>query len=221
MTDKANQDTREGNWTQLSHGLSYDFDAGKIAGGTLDVAHLARAMSGANRYNSWTDVWWSTAAHAVLVAEILAAVPDHPPVVVLKGLHHDDHEVITGDPMSPFRTSWSLAMRKEYQYHADRAQTAIERHLGIHKWFGVLIQHAPTADAIVKMADIAALEAERLKFFSVRMHWQTESIVSMPMLETARRLLDGDFGKITGGPEAAARFVARHNTLIDRMAVVA
>jgi len=205
------------NWGQICKGYTYDYDAGKITGDMV-VDDLARSLAGINRYNAWQDgSYWSVASHSCLVAEIIAAQADYPPIAMFGGLHDDDHEALVGDAIAPFKAAMSPAMQSEWTYHATKAQGAIARRLGIWRHLPDALDVA--ALAVIKAADLAALEAERLWLFHVKLTWATEQIVSPKMLEAGQRILAGDFGRITGGPEAAARFVSHHNALLARMGV--
>lgn len=199
-------------WGQLSRGMRYDYSSGVIHG-DLRIADLAHAMAGIHRYNSWTGLYWSLASHACLVAEIIAAMVDYPPAVVLGGLHHDDHETLVGDMSAPFQLAWSDEMHAEWKNHVRKAQLAIVRRLGIYN----LIPEEKPALAVIKAADIAALEAERRWLFAVQLPWETEKIVNPKMLEIAQRILPADFSRKLGGQLAADRFISHHNALIQRM----
>lgn len=203
-----------GNCCQLSHGMRYDYDAGKIIG-DLGIGDLAHSLAGINRYNAWTGIYWSVASHACLVAEILGAMADYDYGTILYGLHHDDHESLTGDIVNPYKQSMSNSAQAEHRNHARKAQNAILRALGI--WTLVPEAGETTKHAVVKAADIAALEAERRWLFSVRMTWETEKIVIPKMLDAGERILSGDFKRITGGPAAAERFVSHHAALVQRL----
>lgn len=200
---------------QLCRDVVYDYVAGEIRG-ELRLGDMANALAGVPRYNNWTPIVWSLAAHECFVAEILAAIPEMPLVAVFGGLHHDDHEVLVGDVMQPFKMAMSKEMRSEYTYHANRAQGAIVRALGISR---LVPSPSDPANAAIKSADIAALEAERLWLFPFRRTWGTEKIVDPRMLEIAQRILRGDFHKIANGVLAAERYIKHHNALIQRMGV--
>lgn len=200
------------NWAKLSENLTYDYDTGIIRGGRLTVEQLADALSGINRYNSWTFPFWSVASHACLVAEIIAAMADYGTAVILEGLHHDDHECLVGDMVQPFKQSLSDDARIEYIRASRRAQKAIELHLGTG--FGSSLT---AAAGVTAAADVAALEAERRVLFSNRLTWATESMVNPKMLEAGERIMAGDFAEVTGGPGAAARFVRHHYALMGRL----
>ena len=200
-------------WAQLSRGMIYDYDSGALTG-DLRIGDLAHALAGINRYNAWTGIYWSVASHSTLVAEIIAAMADYDHATILLGLHDDDHETLVGDAIAPFKASWSDVVRNEFDHAARKAQHAIMRGLGI--WS--LAQGADQVRrSVVKAADIAALEAERLWLLTPKMTWGTESIVNPRMLDAAQRILQGDFSRVTGGPAAADRFVAHHNALLQRM----
>lgn len=196
-------------WAQLSHGLTYDYTTGKFPN-RLTVEMLAGSLSGISRYNAWTNPNWSVASHACLVAEIIAAMADYGPEVVLDGLHHDDKECLVGDMLQPMKESLTEATRAELSSIGRRAQRAIADELG-------LPTVAMAAFPVVHQADIAALEAERRILFSYRMSWPTESIVNPKMLAAGTKIMAGDFGKITGGYEAAQRYVSHHNALMLRI----
>jgi hypothetical protein len=196
--------------------MRYDYDTGVVHGGLM-VGDLASSLAGINRYNAWTNIYWSVSSHACLVAEIIAAMADYSPGVVFAGLHHDDHEALTGDVLAPQQWAWSEAMQLEWNMHARRAQNAILRALGIWQY---MMQVDSSAMGVVKAADIAALEAERRWLFTYRMKWGTEAIVNPKMLAAGERILAGDFARITGGPESAARYVSHHNALLQRMGAI-
>lgn len=200
------------NWAQLSGNLTYDYDTGVIHGGRLTVEQVADALSGINRYNGWTFPFWSVASHACLVAEIIAAMADYGTLVILEGLHHDDHECLVGDMVQPLKQSLSDDTRIECIRASVKAQRAVQLHLGMPT--GML---GTSYNAVIKAADLAALEAERRVLFSNRMTWQTESIVNPKMLEAGERIMAGDFAEVTGGPGAAARFVRHHHALMGRL----
>lgn len=193
---------------QLSHGMRYDFSSGKIDG-MLTIEALAWSLAGINRYNAWTNVYWSVASHACLVAEIIAAMGAYGPEVALDGLHHDDHESLTGDQVRPFLDSLSESAQAELRVAKRRAQRAIERALGL--------QGNPAAAGVVQAADLAALECERRILFGYRITWPTESMVNPKMLSYGEKILAGDFANITGGSPAAQRFVSHHNALMARI----
>lgn len=201
------------NWAQLSRGIVYDYDTGAIRG-DLRIGDLAHALAGINRFYAWPGIYWSVASHACLVSGIIAATADCDFAVALRGLHHDDHEAIVGDVLSPQKWSWSDSMRQEWEYHARRAQSAVLRALGIWQ-----INHETGASSatVVHMADMAALEAERLWLFSPKMEWATEKLVNPKMLEAGQRILAGDFSRITGGSGAAERFCTYHNGLLQKL----
>jgi len=204
-------------WGQLSRGMTYDYDAGAIRG-DLRIADLAHSLAGLNRYNAWTGIYWSVASHSALVAEIIAAMADYDHATILLGLHDDDHEALIGDAIQPFKMAMSTAMKAEWDHHATKAQLAIVRALGI---YGHLTADSripqETRQAVVKAADVAALEAERLWLLTPKMPWGTEAIVNPKMLAIAQRILAGDFSRVTGGQAAADRFVGHHNALLQRL----
>ena len=212
----ASDPQRTEHWAQLLRGITYDYGAGKIIG-DLRIADLAHALAGINRYNAWTPIYWSVASHACLVAETLAALGSSDYATILVGLHHDDHESIVGDALHPFKMAMSESMRAEYRHHAQKADRAIWRALGI--WPLVQISDDESRATVVKAADLAALEAERRWLMTPRMKWSTEDIVNPRMLEVAERIMAGDLCRIPGGPPAAERFVMRHNALVERMGV--
>lgn len=197
-------------WAQLARDASYDYHSGTFAG-EVRIADVAHSLAGINRYNSWTGIYWPVASHAVLVAEILAAVPDNPPALVLGGLHHDDRETLVGDMISPFLASLSDRTYDELKRAARRAQFAIESALGIAH----IVALGETARDVIKAADIAALEAERRWLFTHRLTWATETIVDPRLLEIAERILAGDFTKDLTPAFAAERYIARHNALLQ------
>lgn len=200
-------------WSQLGDGMTYNYVTGVITG-EMRVDQLAYSLAGLPRYNAWTRPYWSIASHACLVAEILAANADNPPSVILGGLHHDDHEALTGDILRPMMEALPEDAQQAVKLLQGKAQRAIVRQLGI---FG-LISDDSSWGARIGAADLAALEAERRVLYDVRMVWGTEKWVDTRMLEDGERIMRGDFARITFGAAAADRFVARHNTLL-RMAV--
>lgn len=199
-----------GPWAQLCKGYRYDYTNGVIHG-DLSIRDLAWTMAHLPRYNAWTDLCvWSLTSHGCLVAEILAANADNPPSVILGGLHHDDHEVFSGDLLSPFLWSLPPEAAEAIKLSQAKMQRAIERKLGIWGEFGC----DSSWGAKIKAADLAALEAERRFLFSERLTWGTEQYVDQKMLADAERVIRGDFGKINYGPLAAERFISRHEALV-------
>jgi hypothetical protein len=194
--------------------MQYDYLNARFYG-QLQVGDLAWSLAGLNRYLAWTGVYWSVASHACLVAEIIAAVPDHDLGLILGGLHHDDHECLIGDWPSPLKAALSDSARAEIARHARRADEAIWRALGI--WDLVPNNADSSRLGVIKAADLAALEAERLALFSYRMEWGTEKIVNPKMLAVGQRLMGGDFARITGGQDAADRFVAYHAAVMQKL----
>lgn len=212
----ASDPQRSEHWAQLLRGIQYDYGSGRIIG-DLRIADLAHALAGINRYNAWTPVYWSVASHACLVAEIIAAMATYDYATMLVALHHDDHESLTNDHVQPYKQAMSESTRAELRHHAQKADRAIWRALGI--WPLVQISDDESRATMVKAADIAALEAERRWLMTPRMKWSTEDVVNPRMLEAAERIMAGDLCRIPGGEPAAERFVMRHNALIERMRV--
>ncbi len=210
-------DIEYGEWSQLLDGARYDYRAGRIIG-ELRVEALAHSLAGINRYGAWTPVYWSVASHACLVSEIIAAMATYDDPTVLLGHHHDDHESLGGELTSPFKAAMSAPTRAELSHHAKKADRAIWRGIGIMP----LIQVADDESrmAVVKAADIAALEAERRWLMVPRMRWATEDIVNARMLEAGERILAAELKQIPGGPESAARFVRNHSALVARIGAV-
>lgn len=196
-------------WAQLSNGMKYDFTACEVVG-DLHVEYLAHALAGTARYNAWTHPYWSVASHAVLVAEILAANADNSPRVTFGGLHHDDHEAITGDWIAPLQWALSPATQTEIRLVQVKAQRALLRGIGI---LDLIPDDGPSTSRI-KAADLAALEAERRLLYPERMEWATEAYVDQRMLEDGDRILRNGLMDIPFGAPAAARYVARHRTLL-------
>lgn len=216
MTTKTDDVLRHGEWAQLLRGVRYDYRAGKIIG-DLRVADLAHSLAGINRYNAWTPVYWSVASHACLVAEIVASMGYYGDTTTLISLHHDDHESLTGDQVQPFKMAMTDATREDLAYHAQRADRAIWRALGI--WSMVQAADSMEFMAVVRSADIAALEAERRWLMVPRLWWGTEDIVNPKMLDAGERILARGLAQITGGPGAAERYVRHHEALVTRIGV--
>lgn len=208
-------------WGQIALGLWYDYESGKILSrdggiGRLTIAALAWALAGTNRYGGWTENFhWSVASHACLVAEIIGGIADYDYLTIFGGLHHDDHESLVGDPTTPYKLSLSPDTRAELDMAARRADAAIWKSLGI---WNLLAGNADSSrSAVIRAADLAALEAERKVLFGVRLPWMTEKMVNPKMLEVGERILAGDFGKIRGGQEAADRYMSHHNAIIGQL----
>lgn len=117
---------------------------------------IAFSLSKIARFVGWTtgDKIYSVANHALFVEEILSVhLGIMDPLVLLIGLHHDDHEVITHDIPRPVKT-W---LRK-HTNALEILQKDIQR--AIHLRFGLPWPVSMEIIEVVKKADNLALSTE-------------------------------------------------------------
>jgi 5'-deoxynucleotidase YfbR-like HD superfamily hydrolase len=118
----------------------------------LDVrlADISHALSMINRFTGHSTSPYSVAQHSVHVSRLL------PDDLALWGLLHDASEAYLGDVATPLKSLLPC-----YQEIEERVQRAVARAFGM-RW--------PIPEP-VKLADRAALAAEKAALFSVQHDW--------------------------------------------------
>lgn len=126
---------------------------------------LAIQLARIPRYLGATLAAWPVGAHAIAVSKLVESLGGSARDA-LRGLHHDDHEMLTQDLPGPLRRWIKDAIKAGhltpaadwYEHACGEAQAEIERHLGL------TMDPDVTDDggaALVKRCDALVLEAER------------------------------------------------------------
>lgn len=206
-----------GYWNQIANGATYDF-TGKLTG-DYSIATHARVLSRMPRYNAHTVNLWPIAAHACVVMEVIASMQAFGTdwMLLLEALHHDDHEVITGDIVQPMKQELKAAAlgHDHVGAIAHRAQRALDAHFKIAH----LMRRDDFTGRVIKAADIAVCDAERRMMLGPYVKWDMEAYVDDAMVLAAKRILETDYkiAEMFGEP-AAERYLMRHNQLLQKLA---
>ena len=158
-------------WIQLRSGGWYDLATGETSG--IDpVVDIVTVLAHMPRFGAKTQHPWSVAQHAVLVADLVAGPYQE------EALHHDDHEALLGDVVTPMKAALGQVYR-EMEDLADRA-VRLAWKLG---------PRDPGSIDPVREADAEALELERQLLLAPSMRpwgsghqfkiWQRASLLSL------------------------------------------
>lgn len=79
----------------------------------VDLRDIAAQLAKINRFAGATLPFYSVAQHAVLVSQIVMAMPGATALVAMQALHHDDHEMISSDIPVPFRLAVADAVGRD------------------------------------------------------------------------------------------------------------
>lgn len=126
-----------------------------VARQPVDLFDIAASLSKICRFAGATSVPYSVAQHAVLVSTIVLSLPGATALIALQALHHDDHEMVTGDIPLPFR----LALADVCQWDAIDAMQR-EADGAIYAGIGLPLPTTKAATLIAE-ADRIALVTER------------------------------------------------------------
>jgi 5'-nucleotidase len=150
----------------------------------ISVGVVAHHLSQINRYVGATSRPYSVAEHTMLVADYLELY-EHPPEVILSGLHHDDAEAFVHDITRPLKN-----LLPDYRRIEARVMKVVAIALNFDE-YGIDAE----AEA-VKYADLWALSAEAFHLMPSqgsgwhcdgiynpkdRAHWRLSSRIRIPM----------------------------------------
>jgi hypothetical protein len=167
-----------------------------VARQPVDLADIAASLAKINRFAGATATFYSVAQHAVLVSNIVLSLPGATTLTALQALHHDDHEMVTGDIPLPFRRALAdLAGGDLVSAMQREADAAIFAALG-------LPEPAAKAEAMIAEADKIALATERRDLMP-----DTGDDWGLP--PAWRRAI-----KPVAWPKAEELFLARHHELV-------
>lgn len=128
------------------------------------------SLSRIPRFNGHSLIFWSVAAHSLLVEE-LARRAGASAFVRLWALLHDAHEAYMGDLTAPMKTAVNdtidMTLGDSPGDGWVRPLRDIEQCLqrAIHAHFGIPVWHSAELD-VIKLADLQALEIERAQIMS-------------------------------------------------------
>lgn len=179
------------------------FDYEDPSNSTMTVPEMANALSNICRWAGHVKFFFSVAAHANLVANIVWAETSDP-FKAYVGLHHDDHEAVRGDIPTP---------RKRYlKKHGQlfKGEQEIQ-----DKWiYGTLLGlDWPFSDEVwepVQKADRIALLTERA-YLKPKMFWYPDEKLEKPYLTEA------EFMEYADRDEAYDDYMAMHEFLQKEM----
>ena len=145
-------------WLQTAAGDAFDLLAPSAR--KILLADIAQSLSRLARFNGYTTRMWSVAAHSMLVSRIV--YPDDPETR-LYALLHDAPEAYMGDLTSPMKAAVA-AIDPRFAGAWSVIEHAIAQQ--IHIAFGLDPDMPAETAAVVKLADLQALELERRWFFA-------------------------------------------------------
>jgi len=121
----------------------------------VDLFDIAASLAKICRFAGATSVHYSVAQHAVLVSNIVMSLPGASALMALQALHHDDHEMVTGDIPLPFRHAIS-------DLTGDDVIAAMQHEVDVAIYAGLgLPMPTVKAASMIATADKVALATER------------------------------------------------------------
>ena len=149
------------------------------------VEDVARSLANVRRFGGHAHSPLVVAQHAVRVSYLC------PPGLAWYGLNHDNHEMITGDGLSPMKT-------KEFKIFEERWRLVFAQVFGLD----------PDVPPEVKLADLTALSEERVLLHpaALRRPWKLDTLGIVP-----RCPLTHD--RVWSSEKAYAEFMRRYEEL--------
>lgn len=126
-----------------------------VAHQPVDLFDIAASLAKICRFAGATSTHYSVAQHAVLVSNIVLSLPGATALIALQALHHDDHEMVTGDIPLPFRRALS-------DLTGDDVIAAMQHEVDVAIYAGLGLPMPTTkAASMIATADKVALVTER------------------------------------------------------------
>jgi 5'-deoxynucleotidase YfbR-like HD superfamily hydrolase len=113
-----------------------------------DIEVIAHSLAHINRYTGHAPWAYSVAQHAFLVGVWLYQETNDA-MIALCGLHHDDHEIVTGDMSSPMK-HWLKEHTSAFSDFGIMLDATIEEKLGLQDLNHPLVKEADTRIAITE-----------------------------------------------------------------------
>lgn len=186
----------------------HDIDLLRVDHELVRVEDIAHHLSRIRRFNGGTLVGYSVAAHALHVCDLVRQAGGTLGAQ-RAALHHDSHEYLIGDTITPVKTAINIIAPAAWRSLETIVQRQVLSALGLHATY---VSHR----SLIDRADLVALATEKRDLKPANAHaWAClDGITPDPTTDTLRRaLMPDDYW--------AEEFAQRDFELREHMALLA